>query len=86
MRIQLQDGTDEHSRKQQKDQSLDHLRRCLEKHDEEGLQREMRKFVYDWLEYGQKRLTMAEFHLEQLKMLVLPTQVCLCKRIYNDMQ
>ena len=75
MRIQLQDGTDENMRKQQKDQSLDRLRACLENHDMEGLQNEMRQFVHDWMNYGQKRLTMAEFHLEQLKMLVLPTQV-----------
>ena len=75
MRIQLQDGTDESMRKQQKEKSLDRLRTCLEKHDMEGLQTEMREFVHDWMDYGQKRLTMAEFHLEQLKMLVLPTQV-----------
>lgn len=75
MKIQLQDGTDEINRKQQKDTSLDRLRACLEKHDMEGLQTEMRQFVNDWMDYGQKRLTMAEFHLEQLKMLVLPTQV-----------
>lgn len=75
MRVQLQDETNDAERQAQRQAGLKRLRECYEAHDEEGVARESQRYYAEWEEFGRKRLMMAEFHLEQLKRLVLPTQV-----------
>ena len=75
MRVQLQDETNDAERQAQRQAGLKRLRECYEAHDEEGIARESQRYYAEWEEFGRKRLMMAEFHLEQLKRLVLPTQV-----------
>ena len=75
MRVQLQDETNDAEREAQREAGLKRLRECYEAHDEEGIARESQRYYAEWEEFGRKRLMMAEFHLEQLKRLVLPTQV-----------
>lgn len=75
LRIQLQDDTDDESRTAQRIACLRRLKEQYEAHNAVGIAREMHTFVADWVSFGQKRLTMAEFHLDQLKSLILPTQV-----------
>lgn len=78
MRIQLRDDTDDVSRSKQRDAVLHQLEVCLQKNDREGIKKEMHQFLDDWSAFAKKRQTMAEFHLEQLKTLILPTQVSSC--------
>lgn len=78
MRIQLRDDTDDVSRSKQRDAVLHQLEVCLQKNDREGIKQEMHQFLDDWSAFAKKRQTMAEFHLEQLKTLILPTQVSNC--------
>lgn len=75
MRIQLENDTDDNFLRQQRSESLERLCQFYEAHDKEGMVKEIQEYVRQWGHFVQKRLTMAEFHLEQLKMLVLPTQV-----------
>ena len=75
MRIQLENDTDDNFLRQQRSESLERLCQFYEAHDKEGMVKEIQEYVRQWGLFVQKRLTMAEFHLEQLKMLVLPTQV-----------
>ena len=82
MRVQLQDETNDAEREAQREAGLKRLRECYEAHDEEGIARESQRYYAEWEEFGRKRLMMAEFHLEQLKRLVLPTQVTkMCERV-----
>ncbi|KAK8797698.1 hypothetical protein WA171_005230 [Blastocystis sp. BT1] len=76
MRIQLENDTDDQSLRQKRSESLERLCQFYETHDREAMKSEIQEYVRQWGFFVQKRLTMAEFHLEQLKMLVLPTQVC----------
>lgn len=78
MRIQLRDDTDDVSRSKQRDAVLHQLEICLQNNDREGIKKEMHQFLDDWSAFAKKRQTMAEFHLEQLKTLILPTQVSSC--------
>ena len=78
MRIQLRDDTDDDARSKQRDAVLHQLVICLQNNDREGIKREMHQFLDDWSAFAKKRQTMAEFHLEQLKTLILPTQVSIC--------
>lgn len=75
LRVQLKDETDDEMRRKQRMEGLKRLREKYESRDAAGLQQELRQFVADWVSFGQKRLMMAEFHLDQLKSLILPTQV-----------
>ena len=76
MRIQLENDTDDQSLRQKRSESLERLCQFYETHDREAMKSEIQEYVRQWGFFVQKRLTMTEFHLEQLKMLVLPTQVC----------
>ena len=75
MRIQLRDDTDDAARSKQRDAVLHQLELSLQRNDRESLGKEMHQFLEDWSAFAKKRQTMAEFHLEQLKTLILPTQV-----------
>ena len=75
LRVQLKDETDDETRRKQRVEGLERLRAKYESGDAAGIQQEIRQFVADWVSFGQKRLMMAEFHLDQLKSLILPTQV-----------
>ena len=75
LRAQLKDETDDEARRKQRIEGLKRLREKYESGDAAGIQQETRQFVADWVACGQKRLMMAEFHLDQLKSLILPTQV-----------
>ena len=75
LRVQLKDETDDEARRKQRMEGLERLRAKYESGDAAGIQQETRQFVADWVSFGQKRLMMAEFHLDQLKSLILPTQV-----------
>lgn len=75
MRIQLRDDTDDASRNEQRDNVLKQMRDEMERKNPEGVTRAMKQYMDDWVSFGQKRLMMAEFHLDQLKTLILPSQV-----------
>lgn len=75
MRIQLRDDTDDKARSIQRDQSLRQLELALQDGNRETIHQEMHQFLEDFRLFAKKRQTMAEFHLEQLKTLILPTQV-----------
>lgn len=75
MRIQLRDDTDDVARSKQRDKVLHQLELSLQQNDREKIHEAMHQFLEDWRLFAKKRQTMAEFHLEQLKTLILPTQV-----------
>ena len=81
MRIQLRDDTDDTSLNEQigklseSDNVLKQMRDEMERKNPEGVTRAMKQYMDDWVSFGQKRLMMAEFHLDQLKTLILPSQV-----------
>ena len=75
MRIQLRDDTDDNARSKQRDNSLRQLELALQGGNRETIHKEMHQFLEDFRLFAKKRQTMAEFHLEQLKTLILPTQV-----------
>ena len=75
MRIQLQDDTDDGARSRQRDDVLYQLELALQTGNRDNIHKAMHKYLEDWRLFAKKRQTMAEFHLEQLKTLVLPTQV-----------
>ena len=47
----------------------------MESKDEETITKEIEEYYSRWSEFGAERLSAAQIHLEQLKMLLLPTQV-----------
>ena len=47
----------------------------MEKKDEKQIVKEIEEYYSRWSEFGIERTTNAHIHLEQLKMLLLPTQV-----------
>ena len=75
MRIQLRDDTNDAARNEQREAVLKQMRDAVAKHNTEGVTRALQQYINDWVAFGQKRLTMAEFHLDQLKTLILPSQV-----------
>ena len=75
MRIQLRDDTNDVGRNEQRENVLKQMREAVATHNTEGVTRAMQQYMNDWVAFGQKRLTMAEFHLDQLKTLILPSQV-----------
>ena len=56
---------------------LKRMKELMEKKDEETISKEIDEYYTRWSEFGIERLSAAQIHLEQLKMLLLPTQVCL---------
>ena len=54
---------------------LKRMRELMEKKDEEAISKEIDEYYSRWSEFGIERLSAAQIHLEQLKMLLLPTQV-----------
>ena len=54
---------------------LSRLREYVRRRDEERIHGEIAAYYKEWSEVGQQRKTAAHYHLEQLKMLLLPTQV-----------
>lgn len=54
---------------------LSRLREYVRMRDEERIHGEIAAYYKEWSEVGQQRKTAAHYHLEQLKMLLLPTQV-----------
>lgn len=75
MRIQLRDDTDDASRNAQRERVLKQMHEEMEKNNPNGFSKALKQYIDDWVSFGQKRLTMAEFHLDQLKTLLLPSQV-----------
>ena len=49
--------------------------RGIDQHDEASILREIKEYYRLWSEYGQERSAACQLYLEQLKMLLLPTQV-----------
>ena len=47
----------------------------MESKDEETITKEIEEYYSRWSEFGAERLSAAQIHLEQLKMLLLPTQM-----------
>ncbi|KNB45893.1 hypothetical protein JH06_0504 [Blastocystis sp. subtype 4] len=54
---------------------LKRMRELMEKKDEEAISKEIDEYYSRWSEFGIERLSAAQIHLEQLKMLLLPTQM-----------
>ena len=54
---------------------LKRMKQLMEKKDEERIVKEIEEYYSRWSEFGIERTTNAHIHLEQLKMLLLPTQV-----------
>ena len=54
---------------------LQRLKRGIDQHDEASILREIKEYYRLWSEYGQERSAACQLYLEQLKMLLLPTQV-----------
>lgn len=81
MRIQLRDDTDDRARSIQRERVLHQLEQALQQNDREKLLKEMHQYLEDWQAFAKKRQTMAEFHLEQLKTLVLPSQVSIARYV-----
>ena len=54
---------------------LSRLREYVRRRDEERIHGEIAAYYKEWSGVGQQRKTAAHYHLEQLKMLLLPTQV-----------
>ena len=54
---------------------MDKIKTCVEKRDEEGILKETNNYYTHWSKLGEERCAAADLHLEQLKMLLLPTQV-----------
>ena len=54
---------------------LKRLKEGIAKNDEEGILREIKEYYKLWSEYGKERSAACQIYLEQLKMLLLPTQV-----------
>lgn len=54
---------------------MDKIKACVRAQDEEGILKETNNYYTHWSQLGEERSTAAELHLEQLKMLLLPTQV-----------
>ena len=56
-------------------QFMDQMKQCLANNDEEGILKTVTNYYVNWSKLVEERSTQAELHLEQLKMLLLPTQV-----------
>ena len=54
---------------------LKRMKQLMEKRDEKQIVKEIEEYYSRWSEFGVERATNAHIHLEQLKMLLLPTQV-----------
>ena len=54
---------------------LQKMKRMMESKDETAITKEIEEYYSRWSEFGAERLSAAQIHLEQLKMLLLPTQV-----------
>ena len=54
---------------------LQRLKQGIATHDEASLLHEIGEYYRLWSEYGQERSAACQLYLEQLKMLLLPTQV-----------
>ena len=54
---------------------LQKMKSLMESKDETAITKEIEEYYSRWSEFGAERLSAAQIHLEQLKMLLLPTQV-----------
>ena len=54
---------------------LQKMKSLIESKDETAITKEIEEYYSRWSEFGAERLSAAQIHLEQLKMLLLPTQV-----------
>ena len=56
-------------------QFMESIKKYVEEENEKGIMEETNNYYTEWSKLGEERITAAELHLEQLKMLLLPTQV-----------
>lgn len=54
---------------------MDKIKACASSNDEEGIFSAINDYYGHWSKLGEERSSAADVHLEQLKMLLLPTQM-----------
>lgn len=78
MKRQLLKGDGEEEKEKKQIFYANRLRMLLNQNaSDEELQKEINSYFENWKYNNNERFNNAKYHLEQLKMLLLPTQVCL---------